>query len=386
MKSKRICMLISYLHPVFTGDGIFLLNLGRLLSRQGYKVSFVTARHTASPIVDSIDQMQVVRLPTFGSKKLKTFIFALEMLLLFPLLIRKVRIVQCQTDLIIALPAMLWGRLLGKKTIFRFTLMTPQPLGILRRKLWHMLFVLSNQIICLSPFMEQWAIDRGVSASKITVIPQGTNHIVFKPTKLNEKINLRNDLGLPIQDLLVTFVGGIIPRKGVDLLLEAWKLVSVEYPTAQLLLVGPIYIDNPELAEFYQRLKDKIGKSQLQRKVHFIGMVDNVVDYLRASDIFVLPSIREGLPSTLLEAMSCGLPCIITSFLGYSEYIARNSEEIIVVPRDADALSQAIINLLKSQELRMKLGAKARKRIEAKFSINIILQRYVNLFQDLISR
>ena len=113
----------------------------------------------------------------------------------------------------------------------------------------------------------------------------------------------------------------------------------------------------------------------------FLGFLDNPAKYLEQSDIFVLPSLWEGMPVALMEAMACGLPCIASDVGGVGELIDNNISGILVKPKDIDALYESMLRLISSPDERAKLGEGARKKISNCYSkknmINQLEQIYL---------
>ena len=120
----------------------------------------------------------------------------------------------------------------------------------------------------------------------------------------------------------------------------------------------------PNLGEFRRKLETLLTASGATDRVHFAGVVRNVEVYLRASDVFVFPSQREGMPNAVLEAMASGLPVILTPFTGLSEDFGKPGQEYLLAERDPKALAAQITKLLENDELRNNLGLHARNWVE----------------------
>jgi glycosyltransferase involved in cell wall biosynthesis len=120
--------------------------------------------------------------------------------------------------------------------------------------------------------------------------------------------------------------------------------------------------------------------------VCFVGAVNEVEDYLRAADIFVLPSVREGLPNALLEAMACGVGCIATYLHGVTDALIADDESgILVPPRDAAALETALARLVSQPDRARAMGARARQRIERDFALAQTAQQYLAVYRELLA-
>ena len=121
-------------------------------------------------------------------------------------------------------------------------------------------------------------------------------------------------------------------------------------------------------------------------RIHFAGSVGDVERYLRAADLFALPSQREGFPNSVLEAMATGLPVVVTPFVGFSERIGRPGRELLQTERSPAALAEALSALLIDRERRGALGSAARDWVETRLGVEHSLDRYAALYHELARR
>jgi glycosyltransferase involved in cell wall biosynthesis len=160
-------------------------------------------------------------------------------------------------------------------------------------------------------------------------------------------------------------------------LLEAVALLAPDYPTLELLLPGGL-----GEAGVKEMLDTLIIEHHLQGRVHFYGMVENVYDYLRAADLFVMPSEREGLPNALLEALNCGLPAVATQIGGIMDVIQNHRGGILVPVGDVEALAAAIRQLMNDPETRRKQGETA-AQIGVAYDFRGMTDRYIAAYDDM---
>ncbi len=178
-------------------------------------------------------------------------------------------------------------------------------------------------------------------------------------------------------------------EKGIDVLLKAWVSVVAQKKDLELTILG----DGP-LAEELKRLSVSLG---VTKSVAFMGMTRDVMDYLKQADLFVLPSRAEGLSNALLEAMSCGLPCIATNVGGSIELIAEDDQKkimpgkyfvakngLLVNVDDVEGISEATLYLIRNRTKREELGNQARLFIKENYSIDLIADRYIGLYQRML--
>jgi glycosyltransferase involved in cell wall biosynthesis len=116
--------------------------------------------------------------------------------------------------------------------------------------------------------------------------------------------------------------------------------------------------------------------------VHFTGRVNNVADYLRAADLFVFPSVREGLPNVVLEAMATAVPVIMLPFAGRAQELGRPGEEYVLVERDAAALARAIGDLLAQPGARRRLGAAGQRWVQEEMALDDTLDKLNAIYRD----
>ncbi len=221
----------------------------------------------------------------------------------------------------------------------------------------------------------------------VIVIPNGVDAEKFSPVKnQQEKTQLRNSLGLPVNATIVTLVGAVHPRKGTDLLVEAWSRVVEIHPSLNLLLIGPRYdLLRNELAGFNEKIKQSISASNMSANVHFLGQVDCVDLYLKVSDMFVFPSKREGMPNAVLEAMSSSLPVIVTPFIGLSEELGVANEHYLLADRSSNSLRENILKLINDRSLCNQLSMNAREWVLSNMTIKQSAERHTAAFHSCVN-
>jgi glycosyltransferase involved in cell wall biosynthesis len=288
-------------------------------------------------------------------------------------------------------PSVYWLKKLREtnlKLIYAYTLSAKVPTNILLKKFWQLSFrLLYNQfdaIIVSSDPTKKMIQSLGVR-TRIVKIPNGVNLDRFKPIESQQqKIELKSAFGLSNEDLMISTVGAIHPRKGSDVLLAAWVSIARKFPNAHLFIVGLRKdLTYPNLKGFRKELVSLLRKSGAPDRVHMPGEVGNVEDYLKASDVFVFPSAREGMPNAVLEAMSTGLPVVMTPFMGLSSDLGEADHEYVMAQRNGDSLAHSIERLLKDQELSKRLGQHARKWVEKTMDVEKILDRYASLYHQI---
>jgi glycosyltransferase involved in cell wall biosynthesis len=188
----------------------------------------------------------------------------------------------------------------------------------------------------------------------------------------------RKRLDLPIHKPMAVCVGRLHPKKNQRLLIEALHYLAQKgHPlTVALLGTGPL---GP-------KLEQRAAELGLSDQVLFCGQVTNVFDYLYAADLFVLPSLMEGLSNALLEAMSVGLPCVASDIPGNRAVIQPDSNGLLFASNNAEQLAQAIEKILVAKTWATSIGYKARETIEAQYSIDSVADQYILTYHELLGR
>lgn len=282
-------------------------------------------------------------------------------------------------------------RRLNIPIVHSHTLLTQASSSPLKRTLQHFLWKAPLQIADCVITNNDVALDmlKGIGVTRrIEVIPNGVDLQRFRPAiSESAKWELRRSLGLNGDSEIILYVGSLTERKGVDILVAAWAEIAARFPRARLLLVGPMGKDMGQRnysPDFQSRIEREIAKSRGGARVLLIGKVDNVEDYYRASDVFVFPSRREGMPNAVLEAMACAIPCVLTPFLGLSDAFGCPGEQYILAERTPDAIAQAVMALLEDSERRVQLGQQARRWVETHMDLEKSLDHYASLYRELV--
>ena len=315
-------------------------------------------------------------------------------------LINSLRKFRNQYDLI-HFHILLWGSLLAAAwaslreipTIFESVLLgadTPDSIGK-ERLGWFKLLLLRkfSMILTISEGLAESYLLHGFPPAKVYMQMNTIDTELFHPIEGSAaRQRLRVNFSLPADGTVLLFTGSLIQRKGVDLLVDAFIEASRENPELFLWLVGPRdRAENPSLDEAYvDTLKKRLSTAKLDRNVSFYGMIaerETLAEAYQAADIFVFPSRNEGLPNVVLEAMSCGLPVIVSDLPGLKNVIESNENGVIFSLGDETQLVESIKSLLHAEETAGKLGSKAREYILKKHTFKNWQTNMAELYRDL---
>ena len=296
--------------------------------------------------------------------------------------------VHALTDALYA--SWLWCRWSRKPLLFEMTLMgaddpasvmaTSNRLARLRRAI----FRRCDGYVAISPALEEQYHEAGFPKDRVRLVPQGVDIRQFRPVE--DRAELRQRLGLPQTEPVLILVGSLIRRKGIDLLLSAWKEIHAARPGAHLMLVGRNRFPDDPLATAF--LADHLGRlpAAAAAHVHQLGLRDDVHRLLQAADMFVFPSRQEGFGTVMIEAMACALPCIVAELPGITDFIFGDDGKagMVVAQEDHRALASRVNAILSDAAGAAKMGQEARTRAVDHFDIDHIADRYMTYYTDLI--
>ena len=412
--NARVCIVAGGIPPVFSGAGLCAYRYASRLSKTG-RLAFIVAEQPAKDAAseerlsaeETIVLGKVFRLPKRQVKKRHraqniaqhklAFLFQAIYLWfsVFCLLLLK----RHEYDIVygfeagaqLPLYATLTARLLGKKAILRTSLFgIDDPVTLqedrhrLRRWFRTRAFSIANGYVSISPPITEAFGKAGVLLHRVREIPNAVDVRLFAPCGEEERKVLRKALGIRDETFASVFVGGIIWRKGVDLLIEAFGQLCRTCDDAQLLMVGPRVACGEHEKQFLHRLDDRIRLLGLTNKVKSVGLTSNVHLYMKACDVFVFPSRAEGCANVLVEAMASGLPVVTCPIAGMAKYIITHEVDGLIVDYTAEAIAEAVERLYRTPDYRRHMAANARKTVLSRFSTEIIDAHYDRLYTALL--
>jgi glycosyltransferase involved in cell wall biosynthesis len=220
---------------------------------------------------------------------------------------------------------------------------------------------LTDAFVAVSAFVRDSAVrNLGLPAARVEVIPNSVELSRFAPSDPAQLAALRRELGIGAADRVITTVGRLDPPKGHRFLLEALVEVRRRVPGVRLLIVG----DGPSRAN----LEVQACEHGVSDRVVFAGVRGDIPAILGLSEVFVLPTLSEGLPLTVLEAMAAGVPPVASRIGPTEEIVESGHTGVLVEPREPKPLAEAITRLLLAPAEARAIGARARAQVEARFS------------------
>jgi len=216
--------------------------------------------------------------------------------------------------------------------------------------------------------------------SNTTVIHSGVDLQRFSKGE-KQRIRKRKELSIPPDSLVIGYVGWLIPIKGVTYLVSAKAKVIEKYPKSILVLVGK----GDDKGEEETKLKEQVENLGLADRVLFLGWRPDVDEIMGCFDIFVLPSLNEGMGRVLVEAMAAGLPIVASRVGGIPDLIKDGKNGLLVPPADASALGNTISALLEDKEKRKRMG-EAGKKMCRPYSAEAMVEQIDDLYRDLLKK
>lgn len=372
-KTIKVCFVSSWfpsqINPYRTP---FVPAFIKRFKKAGFEVDIVTKNDKGEPILDGV------------SKELHDSIPVHRINWCFPLfqmfrLIFKLRpdIIHVHAPNFFSSFSIVVGKILRTPvlvTIHRVEVMpTKNPLLYLARRIALNLF---DRIVVVSEAVKRLTEKCGAYRPKISVVWNSAEEENFRP---RSKKKARGSLYLPLEKKIILSVGRLAPIKGISYLIRAMPSI-LQTQEAILVIIG----DGPERSDL-QHLVDVLN---LQLYVLFLGQMNpkKLALYYNAADVFVSPSLIEGHPVVLLEAMASGLPVIATDVGGNKETVINEVNGFLVPSKNPQALAQAIDVVLGNEALRQRFSEKSLEIYHKNFSEKTQVTRYLFIYQEILKR
>lgn len=235
---------------------------------------------------------------------------------------------------------------------------------------------LADRVVAVSAAVRDELVARfGARPERVVVIPNGVDLERYRAGSGRQQA--RRDLGLPEGAFVAGAAGRMLPVKAFDRLLAAVPTLRRDGLPVHLALAG----DGPQR----RRLEEQARRLGIASSVSFLGVRGDMATFFAAVDAFVLPSLREGSPRALLEAMAAGRPVVASAVGGVPEIVEDARSGLLVPPGSSDDLAAALARLAADPALALGLGAAARQRVEDHFSLDAMVHAYQRLYASLLS-
>lgn len=249
-------------------------------------------------------------------------------------------------------------------------------MGGLKKILSNFLLWNTNAIVAISNQLLQYYSDNPfVSEKKICLIINGIDLLKFLSI---DRSLLKEKLGFKPDDKLIGMVANIRPEKNHKILISAFSKLSRILKNSHLLLIGLDCMDG-EVQQYASSMKGA-------ERIHFLGPREDVPDILNILDIFCLPSVHEGLPLTILEAMACGVPVVGADVMGINEVVTDNVNGLLFPSGDETVLAEKVKMIVRDDSLSIRLRRAGIAYVKDNYCLDDKIKEYVSLFQNLFSK
>ncbi len=385
-----VLMVTGAYYPELSGAG---LQCRTLVTRLSDRVRFeilTTATDPQLPAEDRRDGVPVHRIHVDPKRLGSKLGAAWRMARTFRALAPRIAIVHLhgfsQKSVLLTVMAILSGKKIAiKLTSFG----DDDPRTMMRRsRLAAWCYRRANMFFAVTPKFRESYDGAGLPGDRFRVISNGVDLDRFRPPADGERSSLRRELKIPDGTPVVLFVGFFSVEKQPHVLFEAWHDMAARTKSpAVLVFIGATGATYHEIdAALAPAIRRDAAAKGVTDRVVFVESTLEIERYYRAADIFVLPSLREGMPNALLEAMASGMACVTTRLEGITDRLIADGESgLLVPPGDRSALADALTTLATDSARRDRFGRAARRTIETQFSLDETARQYLDSYQALLA-
>jgi glycosyltransferase involved in cell wall biosynthesis len=239
--------------------------------------------------------------------------------------------------------------------------------------------------LSVSPGLSRAYLAAGLPAARLRQVCNSVDTDRFRPPLRGERAALRRELGLPLDLALVLFVGFFSRDKRPQLLYRAWSAMASGNARIGLMMIGATESIHGEVdTELAAAIRAQAVRDGIADRMFFVESTPTIERYFRAADAYVLPSIREGLPIALIEAMSTGLPCVATRIEGSTDgLIDDRVNGLLIAPDDEAGMAAALRLVLNDGDTAARLGAAARETVLERYSIEKTAALWLAAYEEL---
>ncbi|GLO67575.1 glycosyltransferase [Oceanobacillus kimchii] len=378
---KKNIVIVCYKYPPeYSGYGLQLksildkMNLGRL------NITILTV-HSSS----KSEQTNNIRIISLGNdnNQISTYAFSFRAFIWLVKNRNKYSLIHCIKAGPEAIASNIISKIFSKKIIVKVAQdeMSDREIGsskgLIRfnRKLRHKILSNVDYFVAISEEINKSLKQRISRSSHVLRIPNGVDIEKYKPIGEKQKKELKLQLNIEINESpIILFAGAINKRKGVHDLLKAIDLLDEDI-NCTFIFCGPI-LEKIDFMDYVEQYNENI-------KLIYAGKVSNLNQFMKISDIFILPSYSEGLPNVLLEAAASGLALLSTDIGGNRDIVKDSVNGFLVSTNDSKSLKEKVEILIKRENIRKEMGNNSRKIAVNKFNLDKIAKTYSDLYYQL---
>jgi len=369
----NICMICSEFPPLAAGGGYHVYNLSKKLVERGHEVAVITRGSWKKTYQEEIDGVSVYRVRFIPSYPfhLQPHGFFVNRLLrsiesnfdIIHLHNSNIPVVHSSSPTVVTVHGTMQGHVNNREALDLQSLVV-KAFSRMYVSIDRKVIESANKAIAVSDACARELQDY-YGIKDVEVINNGVDTIFFIPTKEKEG-----------KEPYILYIGRLSPEKGLLDLIKSAKYVCQDNSEIKFVIIGRGPLE--------RRLRKLTHNLNLNKNISFLGYVarDVLLKYYQNATIYVLPSYWEGLPTTLLEAMSCGIPTVATAVKGTSEVIANGKNGMLVPPKNPEKMAEAILSLLDNKYLREKIGESARDHVKKNYDWEIIASKIEQVYES----
>ena len=380
----RFLLVTPHTVPDFSGSGINAFNFARYLVKKGEKVRLLSLNRNLvmkrSETKEGVKIRRLLYLNRIGFLKGFSLLFILPGYFIYAagsdvVVIYGGRLIAWELLIV-------FSKMLRKKVIFQSLLNNVDDLGAiisskpaLFRDFYKWIFRKTDVYHALNNYMNKEFLRFVPDESRVLLSPQGVDTGTFSPVSEKEKEDIRDRIGLERDRLVIITIGSLVSRKGYE---EMFRIIAGLDFHCQLVVAGEHEFN---IGHFLRR-ENTYARNLIQaaqelsgNKIVFMGGVSNIADYIKASDIALFNSGKEGLPNSVLEVMACGIPPVMREYPGMDGYFFHDRQNALIF-QEAAGMVHCVRMLCKDRALREQIGSASRASVEQEASFEIVLKKY----------
>ena len=383
----RVLMVTGAYYPETSGGGLQARTVIRALRGQADFSVLTTSADASLPARSEEDGIPIRRVFVDVHNRLSTITAAARVAASFVDLSARFHIVNVHGFSRKAMLLAALSRLLKKRFVLTFQtgVHDEPPAAQAAGAAAYWAYRHADLYLSVSPGLSRAYLAAGLPAARLRQVCNSVDTDRFRPPVQGERAALRRELGLPPDLALVLFVGFFSRDKRPQLLYRAWSEMASGGPRTGLVMIGATQSIHGEVdTELAAAIRAQAVRDGVADRVFFVESTPTIEQYFRAADAYVLPSIREGLPIALIEAMSSGLPCVATRIEGSTDgLIDDRVNGLLIAPDDEADMAAALRLVLNDGDTAARLGAAARETVLERYSIEKTAALWLAAYEEL---